>query len=298
MKRSARILQPKEALLKRLFESAGAVPLSFEVFPPGNEEQRKKLLETVDRLTPAAAQGFSVTMGAGGTSRTGTYETAVEIAERTNRPVTAHLTAIGLSTNQAMETADALWSAGITRVLALRGDALTPNNQPSLSGFKYAADLVRALADQHRFEISVAAYPEKHPEADDLDVDIDHLEEKLDAGATRAYCQFVLDPSAYGRFLDKCSARGITADIIPGVMPLDGWSRLKRFAKKTETKVPLWLSRLFACGEETPELMPLLASAATVEQARRLIAYGAPELHVYTMNRWPQSLTLAKLLGS
>ena len=190
-----------------------------------------------------------------------------------------------------------VWNAGISKVLALRGDDPAPNTRQTRSDFQYASDLVRALADRHRFEISVAAYPEKHPEADNLDVDIDHLEEKLDAGATRAYCQFVLDPSAYGRFLDKCAARGIKVDIIPGIMPLDGWSRLVGFAEKTNTRVPEWLSQLFASGEETPELMPLLATAATLEQARRLIAYGAPELHVYTMNRWPISLALARLLG-
>ena len=126
---------------------------------------------------------------------------------------------------------------------------------------------------------------------------MDHLKEKLDAGASAAYCQFVLDPAAYGRFLEACARHGIDAPIVPGVMPLDGWTRLRGFARANGTAVPDWLEHLFRQGEESPELMPALAAAATLEQARRLIAYGAPALHVYCMNRWPLPLALARLLG-
>ncbi|WP_162798540.1 methylenetetrahydrofolate reductase [Sulfitobacter sp. SK012] len=288
--------QPPAALLKRLFQSGGKVPLSFEFFPPQTASRRDHLYEVTDRLAPVAAEGFSVTMGAGGATRTGTHETAVAITERCARPVTAHLTTLGMSKTEALSCADGLWSSGVDRILALRGDQPKDMTETP-SGFEHACDLVKALSRQHPFEIAVAAYPEKHPDAADLDTDIDHLKEKIDAGASRAYCQFVLDPAAYGRFLEKCDRHGIHAPIVPGLMPLDDWKRMRSFAVANGTSVPAWLDQLFTIGETTPEIMPNLALAAMVEQARRLIAYGAPALHVYTMNRWPLSLTLARLLG-
>ncbi|SIO00620.1 5,10-methylenetetrahydrofolate reductase (NAD(P)) [Rhodovulum sp. ES.010] len=294
---AAPVSQPTDALLQRLFEAGGAVPLSFELFPPRTEERRRALHETVDRLAPVADDGFSVTMGAGGTTRTGTHDTAVEVAQRSGRAVTAHVTALGLTEAQVLDAAEGLWAAGIARILALRGDRPRTTAGPMPPGFAHAAELVAALAARHPFEIAVAAYPEKHPEAGTMSEDIDHLKEKLDAGARRAYCQFVLDPAAYGRFLDTCARHGIDAPIIPGLMPLEGWTRLRGFARANAARVPDWLDRLFAQGEETPELMPYLAAAATAEQARRLIAYGAPALHVYCMNRWPLPLALARLLG-
>lgn len=292
-----RLTQPTDALLQRLFDSDGAVPLSFELFPPRTEDRRAALRETVDRLTPVAEDGFSVTMGAGGTTRTGTHETAVEVARLSERPVTAHLTALGLTEAQALEAAEGLWEAGVTRILALRGDRPRATAGPLPPGFAHATELVAALAARHSFEIAVAAYPEKHPEAETLSEDIDHLKAKVDAGASRAYCQFVLDPAAYGRFLEACAQHGIDVPIIPGLMPLEGWTRLRSFARVTGAGVPDWLDRLFSQGEDTPELMPHLAAVATLEQARRLIAFGAPALHVYCMNRWPLALSLARLLG-
>lgn len=297
MNRPQIVDQPTDALLRRLVASGGAVPLGFELFPPRSERRRAQLYETVERLAPVAREGFSVTMGAGGTTRTGTHETAVEVARRTGLPVTAHLTALGLSRADALETADRLWDDGIRSILALRGDRPRAVQGPLPPGFAHAADLVAALRARHDFEISVAAYPEKHPEAGTLDEDIDHLKEKLDAGARVAYCQFVLDPAAYGRFLDACARHGITAPIVPGLMPLDGWARVRGFARANGTSVPDWLDGLFRHSEDRPEMQPYLASAATVEQARRLIAYGAPALHVYTMNRWPLPLALSRVLG-
>ena len=288
--------QPAEALLKCLFRSGGKVPLSFEFFPPKTASGREQLEEATDRLAPVAVDGFSVTMGAGGSTCTGTQETAVAIAERCDRPVTAHLTALGMSKTEALSCADDLWSSGVKRILALRGDR--PKGMSKIpSGFDHASDLLKALSHRHSFEIAVAAYPEKHPDAPNLDTDIEHLKEKIDAGASRAYCQFVLDPAAYGRFLEKCDRHGIHAPIVPGLMPLDDWKRMRSFAVANGTSVPAWLDQLFTVGEKTPEIMPNLAVAAMVEQARRLIAYGAPALHIYTMNRWPLPLTLGRLLG-
>ncbi|WP_294623404.1 methylenetetrahydrofolate reductase [uncultured Roseovarius sp.] len=289
--------QPKDALLRDLYELQGRIPLSFEVFPPKDAEGRQKLLETADRLAPVAGRGFSVTMSAGGATRRRTVETAAEIAQRTGHPVMAHLVSKGLTREEALNTADELWERGIRHILALRGDYPKTDASVLPPGFEHASDLVTALRKRHDFEIAVAAHPEKHPEAKTLEEDIDHLKRKLEAGAGSAYCQFVLDPAAYGRFLEACGKRGINAPIIPGLMPLEKWPRVKRFARMNAASVPDWLNKLLAQTETTPELEPCLAAAITIEHARRLIAYGAPEMHVYTMNNWSLSLTLAMVIG-
>ena len=289
--------QPKEALLQDLYELRGRIPLSFEVFPPKRPDMRAALHDTVDRLAPVAGRGFSVTMGMGGATRDRTVDTAITIAARTGRPVMAHLISLGLSRDEALTTADALWEGGIRRILALRGDRPKGEQSAMQPEFEHASDLVAALRARHDFEIAVAAHPEKHPEAETLDQDIDHLKRKLDAGAGSAFCQFVLDPAAYGRFLEACGRHGIDAPVVPGLMPLERWPRVKRFALMNGTSVPDWLNQIFARAETTPEPEPYLAAAITIEHARRLIAYGAPEMHVYTMNRWPLSMALATFLG-
>lgn len=289
--------QPKEALLRGLYELRGRIPLSFEVFPPKDADGRTRILETVDRLAPVADRGFSVTMGAGGATRSRTVDTATEIAQRTGHPVMAHLISQGLARDEALDTADELWERGIRHILALRGDRPKKGASPLPPGFDHASDLVTALRGRHDFEIAVAAHPEKHPEAATLDQDIDYLKQKLEAGAGSAYCQFVLDPAAYGRFLEVCAQRGINAPIIPGLMPIEKWPRVKRFALMNGASVPDWLNTLLAQIENTPQLEPYLAMAIMIEHARRLIAYGAPEMHVYTMNNWSLSLALAKVIG-
>ena len=273
------------------------LPLSFEMFPPGTKKGRANLAKTVDRLGGFATAGFSVTMGAGGSAKHGTVETAVEIAERTGRPVKAHLIALGHSREGALEEADRFWNAGITRVLALRGDAPRSKGSRTEDGYRHASDLVAALRKRHEFEISVAAYPEKHPDAGSLEEDIDHLKQKLDAGASKAICQFDLNPEAYARFLDACARRGVTAPIIPGVMPLENWLRVRAFAQANGTAIPEALDRLFADLEHTGDARRLAAKKLLVEHARQLVAYGAPALHVYALNKWEMPLALAQFLS-
>ncbi|MCF3973989.1 methylenetetrahydrofolate reductase [Paracoccus salsus] len=288
--------QPQDALPCPLDETQRRLPLSFEVFPPKDADGLAALQQTADRLAPMAGHGFSVTMAQGGATRDRTVETAAQIAERTGRPVMAHLVSLGLTRDAAMQTADELWLRGIRHILALRGDR--PDGAGRVPpGFAHASELVAALRARHDFEIAVAAHPETHPEAESAEADIDHLRGKLDAGAGAAYCQFVLDPAAYGRFIEACARRGIDAPLIPGLMPMERWPRLRRFARANGTAVPDWLDRLFAKAEATPELEPYLAAAMTVEHARRLVAYGAPALHVYTMNRWPLPMALAAFVG-
>jgi len=292
-----RASQTKDALLQDLYEMRGRIPLSFEVFPPKRSDLCMALHHTVDQLAPLAGRGFSVTMSSGGATRDRTVDTATAIAARTGRPMMAHLISLGLSRDEVLNTADDLWARGIRRILALRGDRPKGDAGALPTGFDHASELVEALRKRHDFEIAVAAHPEMHPEAETLDQDIGYLKRKLDAGARSAFCQFVLDPAAYGRFLEACGQHGIDEPIVPGLMPLERWPRLKRFARMNGAMVPDWLNQLFARAETTPELEPYLAATMTTEHARRLIAYGAPEMHVYTMNRWPLSMALATLLG-
>ncbi|NNF23407.1 MAG: methylenetetrahydrofolate reductase [NAD(P)H] [Rhodobacteraceae bacterium] len=281
----------------RRFQDPGAKPpLSFEMYPPRSAKGRRALAETTRRLAGVASAGFSVTMGAGGSAPSGTHETALEIAQISGRPVMAHLIAQGHSRAETLRLADGFWQDGITQILALRGDPPSADQAVKKGGFSHASQLVAALRDRHDFRISVAAYPEKHPQARSLDDDIDHLKEKLDAGATDAICQFVLDPAAYARFVDACGRRGVTAPLIPGLMPLENWPRVRAFAMANETRVPRRLDRLFGAFEEESEARRLAAMAVVAEQARQLVAYGAPALHIYALNRWQMPLALAQVL--
>ena len=277
--------------------TADKLPLSFEMFPPRSAAGHSALAETVDRLADVATGGFSVTMGAGGGARAGTHETAVEIARRSERPVMAHLTALGQSRSNVLETAECFWRDGITSVLALRGDPPRAGTHIHAQGFKHANELVAALRRQHDFRIAVAAYPEKHPEAGSLDEDIDFLRKKLDAGASEAICQFVLYPEAYGRFLDACAQRGVTVPVVPGLMPLENWSWVRTLAEMNGTRVPPELDSLFTSLKNRGEDSRSAAMDIFLKDAHRLIAYGALALHVYALNRWEMPLALARDLG-
>ena len=277
--------------------TAQELPLSFEMFPPKTENGRSNLTIAVSRLEGFATGGFSVTMGAAGGSKHGTLETANEIAKRSDRPVKAHLIGLGHSREAALAEADRFWEAGITRVLALRGDPPRSGESSTEDSFRHASDLVAALRARHAFEISVAAYPEKHPEAASIEEDIDHLKRKLDAGASKAICQFVLKPEAYARFLDACAKRGVTAPIVPGLMPLENWPRVRAFAKANGTEIPAALDRLFADLGDSVDARRGAAMALLVEHARQLVAYGAPAIHVYALNRSDSPLALARALG-
>lgn len=282
----------------RLHSLGAELPVSFEMYPPRSAKGRSALAETTRRLAGVATAGFSVTMGAGGSAPAGTQDTALRIAELSGRPVMAHLIAEGHSRAETLKLADGFWRGGITRILALRGDPPSGDQTAPTDGFSHASELVAALRDRHEFRISVAAYPEKHPQARTLEEDIDHLKEKLDAGASEAICQFVLDPSAYARFLDACGRRGVTAPLVPGLMPLENWPRVRAFAAANETRIPRRLDRLFGALDAQSDARRLAAMAVFAEQARQLVSYGAPALHIYALNRWEMPLALAQLLKS
>lgn len=283
-------------LLERLYEHGKRLPVSFEVFPPKTAEGRANLRTSVGHLADADPAFVSVTSSPDGSSEDRTIGVATEIQDQIGCPATVHLTAYGYTAEQIDRVADRLWQAGVRHILALRGDR--PDNAASVPrAYPHAAELVRALKRRHGFEISVAAYPEGHPEATSLDDDIDHLKMKLDAGADRAICQFTLDPADYGRFLERCAKHGITTPVIPGVMSLTLWPRVRRFALRTGTRVPAWLDTIFSGTEGEPEVQRMTAMTVTAEHVRQFVAYGAPGLHFYTLNHWVLPLTAAHLAG-
>lgn len=285
-----------EPFLESLYAQGRKLPLSFEVYPPKTVEARETLRDTVARLADADPAFFSVTFSPDGSSRDRTIEVASEIHALTGRPVAAHLTAFGSTQPEIDATADRLWEAGIQRIVALRGDR--PSDADAVpQAYPYAQGLVAALKRRHRFEISVAAYPEAHPESRSLEDDIEHLKAKIDAGADRAICQFTLEPAYYGRFREACEKHGITVPIVPGIIPLTLWRRVRRFALRAGTTVPAWLDEVFDGTEGEPEVLRMTAMTVMAEQLRRLVAYGAPALHFYTLNHWVLPLTAAHLTG-
>ncbi len=285
-----------DPFLAALYAQGKQLPVSFEVYPPKHPEGRASLRDSVGRLAEAEPRFFSVTCSPDGTSQHRTMNVAAEIGELTGCPAAVHLTAFGSTAAQIDDVADRLWHAGIRHIVALRGDR--PADAESVPrAYAHAADLVRALKQRHSFEISVAAYPEGHPEAESLDADIEHLKAKLDAGADRAICQFTLEPAHYGRFRERCAKHGITTPIVPGIMTLTLWPRVRRFALRAGTTVPAWLDEIFDGTEGEPEVQRMTAMTVMAEQVRRLVAYGAPALHFYTLNHWVLPLTAAHLAG-
>lgn len=285
-----------EPFLERLYDQGKRLPVSFEVFPPKTAEGRDNLRASVAHLADAHPDFISVTSSPAGTGDDRTLGVATDIQDRTGCPAAVHLTAYGHTAGQIDALADRLWHAGIRHIVALRGDR--PENTESVpKAYDHAVDLVRALKRRHSFEISVAAYPEGHPEARSLDDDIDNLKMKLDAGADRAICQFTLEPGDYGRFLERCAKHGIKSPVIPGLMPLTLWPRVRRFALRAGTTVPAWLDTIFSGTEDEPDVQRMTAMTVAAEHVRRLVAYGAPGLHVYTLNHWVLPLTAAHLAG-
>ncbi|MEO8723451.1 MAG: methylenetetrahydrofolate reductase, partial [Sphingobium sp.] len=210
----------------------GDAQVSFEFFPPKSEKMEQTLWDSIKTLAPLAPRFVSVTYGAGGTTRERTHNTVARIARETSIPAAAHLTCVEASKQEIAEVADAYWQAGVRHIVALRGDPPQAGAEfvPHPQGYASAADLVAGLRALHDFEISVAAYPEVHPQALSAQVDLDNLKRKIDAGATRAITQFFFSPDAYFRFLDKALAAGVTAEILPGIMPVTNFGGIQKMA--------------------------------------------------------------------
>jgi methylenetetrahydrofolate reductase (NADPH) len=285
--------------LKALFSSA-PTRVSFEFFPPKTPQMEEKLWESLLLLAPLRPAFVSVTYGAGGSTRERTHATVKRILQETALTPAAHLTCVGATREEINAVAESYWESGVRHIVALRGDlpeAVGGLYMPHPGGYAYACDLVAGLKRIGDFEISVAAYPETHPEATSSEADLDNLKRKLDAGATRAITQFFFEVETYLRFLERARSAGISVPIVPGILPVTNYTQMKRFAKTCGAKVPDWLSRLFEGSDENPELRGLIAASIAAEQCRLLRAAGVEEFHFYTLNRAKLTLAICHILG-
>lgn len=290
---SSDILQELRALYGKTAPS-----VSFEFFPPKTPETEASLWQVIGTLASLKPNFVSVTYGAGGSTRERTHATVTRIRRETSLKPAAHLTCVNTSRAEIEEIARAYWEAGIDHIVALRGDVPPGESRREIAdGFAYADSLVAALKKIADFSISVAAYPEGHPEARSKDDDIDHLKRKLDAGASRAITQFFFDVDTYLRFVERCHARGITAEIIPGILPVTNVAQLKRFAGMCGTAVPEWLATLFNGLDENPALRHSIAAMVAAEQCRMLMLAGVSNFHFYTLNRAELTQAICHILG-
>lgn len=274
-------------------------PISFEFFPPATPKMEATLWRSVQTLAPLRPQFVSVTYGADGSTRDRTHRIVQRIQRETDLTCAPHLTCIGASREEVLGLAETYWQEGIRHLVALRGDPPKDSDgyTPRADGFAYAVDLVAGLASVGNFDISVAAYPEVHPEAPDADFDLDNLKHKIDAGATRAITQFFFDTDAFLRFRDRCADQGIDVPIVPGILPIANFSRMLKFADACGTCVPNWLHERFAAHPEDPDAQRDIAATTAIEQVTALRANGVEAFHFYTLNRAGLTLEICAALG-
>lgn len=283
--------------LRELY-AAGPPQVSFEFFPPKSPEAEVKLWDSIATLAPMKPRFVSVTYGAGGSTRERTHSTISRILRETTLVPAAHLTCVNATKDEIRAIAQDYWDLGLRHIVALRGDMPDASGYISNdNGYEYADSLVRGLREIGDFDISVAAYPETHPQALSEQADIDHLKRKLDAGATRAITQFFFDTDVYLRFLDKVRAAGIDAEIVPGILPVTNVAQLKKFAAFSGTSVPEWLAHLFEGLDAKPEQRNLVAATVAAEQCRLLMLNGVNHFHFYTLNRSELTQAICHILG-
>ena len=272
--------------------------ISFEFFPPKSLEASFRLWDTVQTLAPLDPRFVSVTYGAGGTTRELTREAVGTLHKSSGLNVAAHLTCVEASRAETLEIADSFAAAGVHEIVALRGDPPKDAGRftPHPEGFANSCELIEALAETGKFTIRVGAYPEKHPEAADPKADVDWLKRKIDAGATEAITQFFFEPEAFFRFRDACEKAGIDAPIIPGVLPIENWTGVRKFAQACGTHIPSWLDDTFAKAKRD-EREDLLATALATELCSELIDGGVEDLHFYTLNRPELTRDVCHALG-
>ncbi|MGG7519107.1 methylenetetrahydrofolate reductase [NAD(P)H] [Allorhizobium undicola] len=264
--------------------------LSFEFFPPKSTDMEGQLWATVDDLASWGPEFVSVTYGAGGTTREPTLETVRRLIATTPLATASHLTCVSATREEVAQVVEEFKAVGVRHFVALRGDppqGLGAAYEPHPGGFENAAALVKGLKDMGDFEISVSAYPEKHPESADLSVDLDMLKRKVDNGATRALTQFFFDNDVYERYLEAVHRAGISIPIVPGIMPILNLTQLKRFAGMCGASVPSWLDERFAGLDDQPAARAEVAAKVAAEQIADLMKRGVEEFHLYTMNRAP-----------
>jgi methylenetetrahydrofolate reductase (NADPH) len=278
---------------------AAAIRVSFEFFPPADAAMETTLWNSVERLAPLAPCFVSVTYGADGSTRERTHNVVTRIQDQTALTGAPHLTCIGASRGEILDIARGYWEQGIRHLVALRGDP--PRGQrgyaPHPDGFAFASDLVAGLKGVAPFEVSVAAYPEVHPEARSADADLANLKRKIDAGATRAITQFFYDTEVFLRFRDRCAAAGIQAPIVPGILPITRFPQVLRFAQACGAGIPEWLHERFSGLDEDPDTRRLIAASVAIEQVQALVRHGVQEFHFYTLNRAELTYAICHALG-
>ena len=273
--------------------------VSFEFFPPKTAEMEETLWKSITRLAPLAPRFVSVTYGAGGSTRERTHNTVRRILQETSLVPAAHLTCVAATREQIDEVADDYWTVGVRHIVALRGDI--PGGEapyfPTPGGYAYATELVEGLRKRRDFEVSVAAYPETHPEAKSPQDDLDNLKRKIDAGATRAITQFFFDNWTFLRFVDRARKAGITVPIVPGIMPVTNFTQMVKFAKITGATIAPSFARMFDGLDQDVETRKLVAATVAAEQCQQLAQAGVTEFHFYTLNRADLAYAICHVLG-
>jgi methylenetetrahydrofolate reductase (NADPH) len=273
--------------------------ISFEFFPPKTAEMETRLWQVIKRVEPLQPRFVSVTYGAGGSTRERTHATVRRIRQETSLEPAAHLTCIAAARHEIDAVAAGYWAAGVRHIVALRGDPPEGGQgyRPHPEGYVYARDLVAGLRRVAPFEISVAAYPETHPEAPSPGHDLDNLKAKIDAGASRAITQYFFDIDLYLRFRDRAAACGIQVPIVPGILPVTNFAQVKKFSALCGAAIPPWMEAHFAGLDEDPDTRRLVAASIAAEQCRRLHRNGVHEFHFYTLNRADLIVAICHLLG-
>jgi methylenetetrahydrofolate reductase (NADPH) len=286
---------------KSRFANGGRdIRVSFEFFPPKTEEMEKTLWESIERLAPLRPLFVSVTYGAGGSTRERTHATVKRILAETALVPAAHLTCVAATRAEIDGVIASYMAAGVRHIVALRGDpvgGVGDRYAPHPGGYLNAADLVAGIKRQCGAEISVSAYPEKHPDSPTVEADVDMLEAKVDAGATRAITQFFFDNDLYFRYLDRVRARGISIPVVPGILPVQNFKQTRTFAQRCGATIPAWLADRFAGLDEDVATRKLIAAAVAAEQVLDLVDRGVRDFHFYTMNRADLVYAICHLLG-
>ncbi len=283
-----------------LFENAtGDIAVSFEFFPPKTDKMEATLWESIKTLEPLSPRFVSVTYGAGGSTRERTHATVQRILKETSLTPAAHLTCVGATRDEVDAVARDYWEIGVRHIVALRGDPPEPGGRfaPTPGGYANAAELVAGLKQVAPFEISIAAYPETHPDSITRVADLDNLKRKIDAGADRGITQFFFSPESFFRFRDEAAAAGIDAELVPGILPVSNVAQTRKFAGICGAAIPPWMDRLFEGLDDLPAARQLVAATVAAEMCAQLYAGGVREFHFYTLNRAELSYAICHLLG-
>ena len=283
----------REALNQSLAEVHGQINVSFEFFPPRTSEMEQTLWNSIDRLSSLKPKFVSVTYGANSGERDRTHSIIKGIKDRTGLEAVPHLTCIDATRDELRAIAKDYWDNGIRHIVALRGDLPPGSGKPDM----YAADLVTLLKEVADFDISVAAYPEVHPEAKSAQADLLNLRRKVEAGANRAITQFFFDVESYLRFRDRCASTGIDVEIIPGILPVTNFKQAKKFADMTKVRIPAWMSQMFEGLDDDAETRKLVGASIAMDMVKILSREGVKDFHFYTLNRAEMSYAICHTLG-